>query len=272
MDYSPIAPPCASRSNFTREYEEPEMSMRFLTGLAGLIAVAGLVMGQAKVSKKEADAYNAILSATTPDAQIEAADKFVTSFADSQLKSTVLYLAAHAAETKGDVTKALVYAQSAIDADPKNYQAMILVAGELARGTRENDLDKEEKLARAEKLATDAIATVKSAPKPNAQLTDDQWNQYKQDFAAQAHEDLAMSAAVRKKYDVAIAEFKLALDGPMPPASTFVRLATVYDQSNKPDDSLAVLNKVLAMPNLDPAVKRYADREKAVAEKLKAGK
>jgi tetratricopeptide (TPR) repeat protein len=248
------------------------MSMRFLTGLAGLIAVAGLAMGQAKVSKKEADAYNAILSATNPDAQIEAVDKFVTSFADSQLKSTVLYLAAHAAETKGDVPKALVYAQSAIDADPKNFQAMILVAGELARGTRENDLDKEEKLARAEKLSNDAMAAVKTAPKPNAQLTDDQWNNYKLDFVAQAHEDLGMSAAVRKKYDVAIAEFKLALEGPTPPASTFVRLATVYDQAGKPDDSLAVLNKVLAMPNLDPAVKRFVDREKAVAEKLKAGK
>jgi len=246
--------------------------MRFLTGLAGLIAVAGLAMAQAKVSKKEADAYNSVLAAPSPDVQIEAADKFVTSFADSQLKSTVLFIAANAAERKGDIPKALVYAQSAIDADPKNFQAMILVAGELARGTRENDLDKEEKLARSEKLANDAIATVKTAAKPNPALTDDQWAGYKKDFVAQAHEDLAMIATVRKKYADAITEFTMAVDSPTPNPSTYVRMATVYDQAGKPDDSLAVLAKVLAMPNLDPMIKRVAEREQAIAQKLKAGK
>jgi len=76
----------------------------------------------------------AIQNAPSPEMQMEAADKFVTGFADSTLKSTALFMAANAAERKNDTTKAIVYGQSAIDADPKNYQAMILVAGELARG------------------------------------------------------------------------------------------------------------------------------------------
>jgi tetratricopeptide (TPR) repeat protein len=245
------------------------MRNRLLAGIAGMIAVAGLVMAQAKVSKKEYDAFMAIQNAPSPEMQMEAADKFVTGFADSTLKSVALFMAANAAERKGDITKAIVYGQSSIDADPKNYQAMILVAGELARGTHENDLDKEEKLARVDKMANDAIEIVKTAPKPNATLTDDQWAGAKKDFTAQAHEDLGMAATVRKKYDVAIAEFKMAIEG-SPNTTTMVRLAGVYDQAGKPTESLALLTKVLADPNLQPVVKQFAEREKVVAEKLKA--
>ena len=248
------------------------MRKTWMAGLA-LVAMTGLLMGQAKVSKKEFDAYNAIMAATTPDAQIEAVDKFVTGFADSKLKGVALFIAANAAERKGDVPKAIVYAQSSLDADPKNFQAMILIAGELSRGTRENDLDKEEKLTRADKLANEAIETVKVAPKPNDKLTDEQWGAYQKDFASQAHEDLGMSALARKKYDAAINEFKMAVDmAANPNPSTMIRLAGAYDSAGKPDDALAVLAKVFATPGLDPNVKAFADREKAVADKLKAAK
>ncbi len=252
------------------------MLNRWIARTAGFIVIAGFAAAQApgiKVSKKELDAYNSVVNAPSPDMQIQEADKFVTSFADSKLKGTVLFFAANAAERKGDVTKALVYAQSSLDADPKNFQAMIMIAGELARGTKKFDLDKEEKLTRADKLANDAIAAVKEAPKPNPQLTDDQWNAFKKDFESQAWEDLGMSAAVREKYDVAITDFKTSVDvAATPNPTTMVRLAGVYDQAGKPDESLAILAKISAMPNVDPAVKQFADREKTIAEKLKAAK
>jgi hypothetical protein len=248
------------------------MRNRWFAALA-VFAMAGLMMGQAKVSKKEFDAYNAVVGATTDDARIDAADKFVTGFADSKLKSAVLFFAAQAAERKNDIPRAIAYAQSSLDADPKSYQAMILIAGELARGTRENDLDKEEKLARADKLANDAIATVKDAPKPNDKLTDDQWVTYKKDFEAQAHEDLGMSLAARKKFEGAIAEYKMAVDMSAAPNSTaMIRLAQTYDTAKMPDEALAVLAKVYAIPGLDAGVKAYADREKANADRLKAAK
>ncbi len=242
---------------------------RVIAGLTGIIVAAGLVMAQPKLQKKEYDAFMAIQTATTPDAQIEAADKFVTGFADSQMKPVALFIAATAAQRKGDTTKALVYAQSCLDADPKNYQAMLLIAGELARGTRENDLDKEEKLARSEKLANQAIAMVKDAAKPNPQITDEQWEGAKKELQAQAHEALGMSASVRKKWDAAVTELKTANDL-SPNTTTMLRLAGVYDEAGKPDDALATIAKVMATPNLDPALKPFAEREKARAEKLKA--
>ena len=74
----------------------------------------------------------------------------------------------------------------------------------------------------------------------------------------------------RKKYDVAIAEFKTALEvGSSPDPATMVRLGAAYNLANKPDEALAVLDKVLAQPNLHAAIKQFAESEKARAAQLK---
>src|SRR5579883_1210908 len=241
------------------------MSKKFLAFGAALM-MAGSLMAQKAKSKKELDAFMEIQQATTADARIAAADKFVTSYADSQLIAMALVMAAQAAEMKNGAPKAITYAETALEADPKNYQAMLVVSGELAKTTRENDLDKEEKLAKSEKMSHDAIAAVDAAQKPNPQLTDDQWNGYKKDLKSQAHENLGLAAMARKKYDVAITEFNTSVnDAATPDPATMVRLATAYDMSGKPDQGIAVLDKVLAMPNLNPVVKQFATAEKGRA-------
>ena len=246
------------------------MRTKFTACVAGFLLVAGLATAQKKVSKKEYDAFMAIQNATTAPERIQAVDTFVTSFPDSQLKSTALYMAADAAQRSGDSAKAITYGEQAIEADPKNFDAMLVVSGEIARGTRENDLDKDEKLTKATKLSNDALGIIKTAPKPNPNLPDDKWEAYKKDATAQAHSNLGLVAMVQKKYDVAASEFKTAVDdSATQDPSTMVRLATAYDEMGKYDDGIAELNKVLATPNLNPVVQRFANTEKARAEKLK---
>jgi tetratricopeptide (TPR) repeat protein len=246
------------------------MTTKFLALGAVFIAAAALAPAQKKVPKKEYDAYMAVMNATAPDATIEAADKFVENFADSTLKSQVLLLAADAAERKNDIPKALTYAQTALDSDPKNYEAMLLISGELARTTREHDLDKEEKLTKADKLAHDAIDAVTAAPKPNPTTPDDKWEQHKKNKVAEAHVDLGMIANDRKKPDVAITEFKMAVDGSSTvDPTTLIRLAGAYDDAGKPDDAIAALDRVLAMPNVPANIKPFAQREKDRAMAIK---
>ena len=57
------------------------------------------------ISKAEADAFNAIMKAQTPDEKIKAADEFVTKFADSQYKGIALYDAAEAADDAPDFSQ-----------------------------------------------------------------------------------------------------------------------------------------------------------------------
>jgi tetratricopeptide (TPR) repeat protein len=247
------------------------MRNRILAQALVVTVLAAHAVAQPKAkSQKEVEGYMAIQNATTADARIEAVDKFVTTFADSQLKSMALFMAADAEQRKNESAKAIAYAQSALEADPKSYEAMLLISGELAKGTRENDLDKEEKLARAEKLANEALPPINAAPKPNPQVSDEQWNGYKKDKVSQVHEDLGLIAMARKKYDVAATEFKIAVESAATPdPATSVRLATAYDQAGKPDEAIAVLDKVLATPNLNDVIKKYAAAEKTRAEQAK---
>jgi len=239
--------------------------------VGGLLAVATLMMGQKPKSKNEAEAVMAVQKATTPDERIAAAENLLTKYKDTEFKGYVLFLAGQAAQVKGDQVAALQYGNRALEADPKNFQALLLVSGLLAQSTREFDLDKDEKLGRAGKLANDAIAAVNAAAKPNPALTDDQWTGIKKDMNSQAHDTLGMIAMVQKKYDVAITEFKSSVEmAATPEPATSVRLAAAYTNSGKYDESNALLDKVIAEPSASEPIKKAAQTEKQRVEKAKA--
>lgn len=249
------------------------MMMRKL--VVGLVCGAMLVLAQKQPkpkSQKELDALMAIQNAQDPDSRIAAVENLITKFADTEFKTMALTIAMSSAQQKNDFEKTIIYAERTLEADPKNYNAMLAIAGELARRTREFDLDKEDKLNRAEKLAREAQEVLKTAESPRPDITAEQWAGYKKDLEAQAHEVLGLSAMVRKKYDVAVQEFKTSTEvASQQDPATFARLAQAYREGGKHDDAIATADKVLAMPNLNPAVKQYAEQQKALATKAKGG-
>lgn len=222
-------------------------------------------------SQKELDAVQAIFQAPDPDARIAAAKELVTKFADTDFKATAFYVGAFSYQQKGDLENAIVWAEQAVEADPKFYAAQLMIANALALRTKEFDLDREEKLGRAEKLAKEAIATINTAPKPRPDITDEQWEAAKKDFIAQGHEALGLAALVRKKYDVCTAELSTAASlASQQDASLMVRLANCQIQSGKPDEALALLDKVLNDPNVAGQIKSVAAQLKVDANKKKA--
>lgn len=246
------------------------MNMKLM--LVGLLAVASLVSAQKVKSQKEAQAVQAVLSATAPDARIAAVNDLLAKFKDTEFKPYVLEMAAEAYQQKGDSANAIIFGNRAIEADPKNVQALLLVAGQMAQGTKEFDLDKDEKVKKATKLANDAIAAVATTQKMNPQMPDDQWNNIKKEMLAQGHETLGMLASIDKKFDVAINEFKTSLDSsPTPEPTTMVRLAASYINAKRFDEGVAMADKVLAMGNVPDNLKKFAQEEKARAAKLKGG-
>ena len=247
------------------------MKIRYIT--VALLMIAGLALGQKVKSKGEQEAVLAMLQAQTPDAKIAAVENLITKFKDTEFKAIALESAGEAYQQKGDSINAILYGDRALEADPKSYQAMLLVSGQLAQNTQEFALDKDERLNRATKLANNAITTIASAPKPNPQLSDDRWEAIKKDFTAQAHDTLGIVAMNKKQYDVAEKEFQTSIStAATPDPATSVRLASVYDSDGKPDQGIDLLNKLLATPGINDAVKRVATNEKARAEKLKAAK
>ncbi|MGH9631995.1 MAG: hypothetical protein ACRD7E_27130 [Bryobacteraceae bacterium] len=252
------------------------MTRSILTMAGVLVLSAGSLFAQAKQpqpkSQAEADAVMKIFNATDPDGRIAAAEELVTKFADTEFKAIAWQVAAASAQQKNDFEKMVVYAERTLEADPENYSAMLMLASGLAQRTREHDLDKEEKLKRAEDYANKASELLKTAQKPREDITDQEWEAARKDFLAQAHESLGLVAMVRKKYDAAANEFKTATEiSSQPDQATMVRLAAAHNLNNKPDEALPVLEKLMAMPDLHPQIKQVAESEKVKAMKLKSG-
>jgi tetratricopeptide (TPR) repeat protein len=196
------------------------------------------------------------------DGVIAAADDLVTKFADTEFKEIAFLLAAQAAKQKNDSAKAQVYGERVLQINPKSFQAQVLLGELIVRETRETDLDKEEKLGKAEKYFKDSVTAVKTSPKPNPQITDEQWADAQQQVEGEAHNGLGMAALVRKKYDVAIAEFKSASEiDPKEPAYQ-ARLASALLSGGKNAEAIVVADKLLAMPDVHPQIKTLATQIK----------
>jgi len=236
-----------------------------------------LAAGQAKQpqpkSQKEVDAVMAIQNAPDPDARIKAVEDLLRNFADTEFKAFAYTMAAAAAQMKNDFEKMSLYAEKTLEVDPKSFSAMIMLAAGIPQRTREFDLDKEEKLARAEKYARAAAEAIKTAEKPRPDITDEQWEGAKKDVTSQAHEALGLIAMARKKYDVAIKEFKTSIEvGASPDPTTKVRLASAYNSNGNFDEAIATADQVMADPQLDPTLRQFAQQEKTKAQQSKAAK
>jgi tetratricopeptide (TPR) repeat protein len=239
--------------------------------LAATLAVPALVAQPKPKSQKEIQALQAIQTAKTPDEQLKAIDNVLENFADTEYKVMLLQMGMQIAEQKGDYPLTVTYAERTLEVEPKNIFALSTLALQTAAHTREFDLDKDEKLAKAEKYANAAIANVKDAPKIRPDLTDDQWKSVQADITAQCHDTLGRIAVLRKKYDVAITEFQTALTtGSTPDSTTEVRLGDAYVQAGKVDEGIACFDKAIGMANAPAQVKQVAAARKADALKKKA--
>jgi len=222
-------------------------------------------------SKKEAEAINAMYRAQGPDAQIAAAQDLITHFADTEFKGAAFYVMTFAADAKRDWINVVVYGEQAVAADPMNYGAMALMARAIAQGTKKFDLDKADKIAKVQKYGKDAIDLSKKAPKPNAQLTDQQWATAVSEMVGPAYEGLAQVAMVDEKYEECAGYLKQGVDSsPSPDPAMLVRLGFCYRLAKKYDDATAALDRAINDPTAVEQVKQAAMQQKKYIDQARA--
>lgn len=253
--------------------------MRFPKMIVSAFLLSGVLMAQTLDTKqpklksqKEQEAVMAIFNATDAAARITAADNLVSKFADSEFKGTALYIATASAEEIGDWEKTVVYADRTLMVDPKNYGVMLMLARGYASKTREFDLDKDEKLGKADKFAKTALEMLKTAPKLRAEILDADWDAQKKNFISEGYEAMGMAAATRKKYDESISSYKAGLEAVPGNSALMTRLAQAYFDAKQNDLAIKTADDVLAMTNLNPQVKSIVSGIKTRAVAAKSAK
>ncbi|HTP88745.1 MAG TPA: hypothetical protein VMJ34_17450 [Bryobacteraceae bacterium] len=237
---------------------------------AGIALLAGAAWGQNQPkpkSQKELDGLRAIDTAPSAEARLQKIDDFLSAFADSDFKLMVLDEAVEIASEKNDYPLALAWGQRDLSVNPKSYVAMASLALVTANNTKEFDLDKDQKVKQATTWATEALDALKTAPRP-FQFPEDKWPMIKTSFEASCHQALGLIGTVNKKYDVAATEFQTAYDL-QPEPSYLVRKGEAQSKDRKYDDAIATYDKVLAMPDLNPVVKRVTENMKNNALRAK---
>src|ERR1700681_3933826 len=88
-------------------------------------------------SPKESQAILAVQVAKTPDERIQAIENVLTNLSDTEFKVPLLQMAVQPEQEKGDYAQTVFYAERLLKADPKNAFALVTLASETARHTRE---------------------------------------------------------------------------------------------------------------------------------------
>ena len=227
--------------------------------------------GPSPKSQQELEALQKVktaLQARDADGTMQAVNNVLENFPQTDYKPVLLNVGMQAAMQKGDYAQTLVWGDRVIQNNPNEVPARILLAEDIAEHTRENDLDKEQNLKKVEDYANKGLDLLKSANEAPAGLPPDKWTDYKNQLSGQAHDALGLAADLRKQYPDAIGHFKNAISSD-PSSVTTAHLAKAYVDNKQYDDAISTADKVLAMNEVPPSVKQYAEQQKATATKLK---
>ena len=148
------------------------MSRMILVGVVASL-VAGQVLAQEEQqqgprarSQKEVDALMAFQNATDPDARIQAAEKVLMKFKNTEYKEWLLYNMVASAGEKKDYVQMEVYGDRLLEVNPEHGLLLVDLASVIAGQARPDDLDKSERLAKAEGFAKKALRIVPTMPVP----------------------------------------------------------------------------------------------------------
>jgi len=226
------------------------LTICLLVGLA-VSGVAQEAAGPQPKSQEELDALMAVQSATTAEARIAAATTFLADFPDTDFKEFGNYMLMLSYQQANDFENMLLYGERTLEQNPDNVGTLLQLAFAIPTRTREFDLDKNEKLAKAEDFGKKALSLIPNMVKMDPNMTDEAWLMTKKDFMSQGNESLGMIALKRKDFPLAEEMLKKALtlageqSGP-----TFYYLAESLHGQGKKDEAMGVIEKSIAAGGL----------------------
>ncbi|MDP9159040.1 MAG: hypothetical protein M3O09_02260 [Acidobacteriota bacterium] len=203
---------------------------------------------QAK-TQPEFEAYQAAIKTTDATALEKAATDFATKFPDSELKLLLFRATMRAYQMANNAEKMQEVGNKVLSLDPNDPEALIGVAEITAEHTRDSDIDKDQRLADASKMAQHALETIDTDISVPAGTPQEKIDAYKNGLRSSAYSIIGTLQFNQGKFSDAEGSFHKSIDAfpSQPDPVVVLRLALALDKQNKYPEALTEANKAVQL-------------------------
>ena len=217
-------------------------------------------------------AYQDAATKTDPAQAEAAAIAFAAKYPTSDLRATLFIRAMNLYGQANNSDKVIELGRKAIAADPTNPVPLVQVGSALVEGTRDTDMDRDQRLAESAKDAQVAIDNIDGLPVP-PDAPADRVAAVKTSIITMAYDTLGMVSLTKKDYAAAEQQFLKAVDASktQPEAVIFLRLSVAQDQLKQYPQALDSATKAAQYAPAGSAAQNLAKQQQARLQKLMAG-
>jgi len=227
----------------------------------------------APMAKSEAEYKDYLAIQNNPslgDAEA-AANAFLAKYPQTELKLALYSSLMQRFQSADNEDKILIYADRVLSEEPENTIALVIAANVLAERTRDTDLARDQRLAKAVEYAERAIASVDRGFVVDARVPAEQRETVKAKLMSLAHAAIGNVKLLQQDYPAAEKQFQESLDisKAFTDALTQYRLAIVQHYQKKFPEAKASAEKAIAAAQTEKNdnVLKLAQEEKVALEK-----
>jgi tetratricopeptide (TPR) repeat protein len=226
---------------------------------------APLAMDNAPATPEEESAYKAVQQASDPNKKIQLAEDFLQKYPQSRYRGTMYQALVSSYFATQQVPKMLDAGEKEIEINPNDAPVLAVMAQALARTYNAKSPEAAKQLSKAEQYSRRAIEITPTLPKPES-LTDEAFNNAKNDTLVMAHSGLGLVYIREGKYSEAIPELEQSVKAdthPEPDPVNYYLLGVADKQTSHYEAAAAAFSKCAAVQGtLQAACKSNAEEAK----------
>jgi tetratricopeptide (TPR) repeat protein len=226
---------------------------------------APLAMDNAPASPEEESAAKAVQQASDPNKKIQLAEEFLQKYPQSRYRPTMYQALVSGYFATQKVPQMLDAGEKEIQINPNDAPVLAVMAQALARTYNPKAPDAAKQLSKAEEYSKRAIEITPTLPKPD-NLTDEAFNNAKNDTLVMAHSGLGLVYIREGKYAEAIPELEQSVKAdthPDPDPVNYYLLGMADKQTSHFEAAAAAFSKCASVQSsLQAACKSNAEEAK----------
>ena len=227
---------------------------------------------QAK-TQPEYDAYKNAVALTDAAASEKAADDFAAKYPDSELRIMLYKSTMRLYQKAGDSDKVIETSRKGLALDGDDPELLVTLANELAEKTHDTDLDKDQRLDDAMKMAQKATQTVDTDVSIPPGTPQEQVDAYKGQLRSFAYSIMGTIEFKKENFTGAETDLRKSVDAfpSQPDPVVVLRLAISLDRQGKYPEALKEANHAVELTQDGTSAGKLARQERDRLNQLVGG-